>query len=58
MGTRSFAKTCNTEAKWQTKSVWDLRFHPKPPMLYLMYLVWSLPPCNKTRHNVMNREGK
>jgi hypothetical protein len=57
-GTRSSARMWNTEEKWQTKSAWDLRFRLRPPMLYLMYLVWSLPSFSKTQRNVMNREGK
>jgi hypothetical protein len=47
----------NTEERWQTKSAWDLRFRLRPPMLYLMYLVWSLLSYSKTQRNVMNREG-
>ena len=35
--------------KRHTQSACDFRFRLTPPMLQLMYLVWSLPSCNKMR---------
>jgi len=37
--------------KRHTQSACDLRFRLAPPMLNLMYLVWSLPSCDKTRRS-------